>query len=89
MIALIFDYCVCVIDFDTFHVFQKRCHQKSSADEILKRNCLHVCIKKPLEFKYKGIVLRNLVFVYAYIGGYVSVYLCIYTCAYIHVHALA
>lgn len=81
VITLIFDDCVCGIGFDTFHLFQKRCHQKSSANVILKRNCLRVCVKKSLEFKCKGIVLRNLVFVYAYTDGCVSVYLCIYTCA--------
>jgi len=64
------------IDFDTYHLFRKRCHQKSSTNEIRKRNCLHVCVKKSLKFKYKGIVLRNLVFVYAYVDVCVYLYIC-------------
>lgn len=39
-----------------------------------KINCLHVCIKKPLEFRYKEIVLRSGEFVYACVGACVSVY---------------
>lgn len=88
-LLLIFDDCVCGINFDTFNLFQKRWHQKSSANEMLKINCLHICVKEPLEFKYKGIVWRNLMFVYACVDGCVSVYLCIYSYVYLPVHAHA